>query len=223
MLRRTVGRVTTPRLQPLSPDRAKRVAWGLSATATAAWAAAVAVSGTWGRVLDNWESALTMLFGSFLAGSSPEGGGAVAFPVFTKVLDVPGAVARTFGLSIQAVGMTMAVAAIVLYRRPIERTALAVAVPTAIAGFGVGLMAFANTSTAFWPATFAAGWVKATFSIVLATTSILMMRRLRRHETSADQVPWQPAVAVRQHGCEAWLVECKVDVEVCWAGLSPGG
>ena len=40
---------------------------------------------------------------------------------------------------------------------------------------------------------------------------------------SAAATAWQPvAAAVRQHGCEAWLVDCKVDVEVCWAGLSPG-
>ncbi len=55
-----------------------------------------------------WPMAVTMCFGSFVAGSTPAGGGAVAFPVFTKLLEVPTPVARTFSLMIQSVGMTMA-------------------------------------------------------------------------------------------------------------------
>jgi uncharacterized protein len=171
-------------------DRARRLAWSLSGAATLVWVAAVALAGAWGRVADNWASALTMLFGSFLAGSSPEGGSAVAFPVFTKALHVPGEVARTFGLSIQAVGMTMAVIAILLYRRPLERTALTLAIPSAVVGFLFGLLAFAETDVVFWPARFSAGWVKATFSIVLATTSVLMVRRLRSEEEDTSAAPW---------------------------------
>lgn len=51
---------------------------------------------------------LTMIFGSFVAGASAEGGAAVAFPIFTKALQIPATEARTFGLMIQAVGMTVA-------------------------------------------------------------------------------------------------------------------
>lgn len=49
-----------------------------------------------------------MTLGSFVAGATAEGGAAVAFPVFTKVLHIPSGDARTFGLMIQSVGMTMA-------------------------------------------------------------------------------------------------------------------
>ena len=61
--------------------------YGIPATVTLVWLVAVLASGSFGRALDHWQSALTMVFGSFLAGSSPVGGGAVAFPVFTKLLD----------------------------------------------------------------------------------------------------------------------------------------
>lgn len=177
----------------MSPLAARRLAWGSSGLATVVWATAVAIGGWWGRVADYWESALTMLFGSFLAGSSPEGGGAVAFPVFTKALDVPGAVARTFGLSIQAVGMSMAVVAIVLYRRPLERTALRLAIPSAVVGFLAGLWWLGQPDEVFWPPAFSSGWVKATFSIVLATTSFLMVRRLRLgHHEALDVADWTP-------------------------------
>ncbi|MFM8770959.1 MAG: sulfite exporter TauE/SafE family protein, partial [Candidatus Kapaibacterium sp.] len=35
-----------------------------------------------------WPAALTMVFGSFIAGASAEGGGAIAFPVFTLLLKI---------------------------------------------------------------------------------------------------------------------------------------
>eukprot|EP00612_Vaucheria_litorea_P002754 CAMPEP_0171458898 /NCGR_PEP_ID=MMETSP0945-20130129/4394_1 /TAXON_ID=109269 /ORGANISM="Vaucheria litorea, Strain CCMP2940" /LENGTH=281 /DNA_ID=CAMNT_0011984801 /DNA_START=207 /DNA_END=1052 /DNA_ORIENTATION=- len=49
-----------------------------------------------------------MTLGSFVAGATAEGGAAVAFPVFTKVLSIKPGIARTFGLMIQSVGMSMA-------------------------------------------------------------------------------------------------------------------
>lgn len=57
-----------------------------------------------------------MLFGSFVAGSTPQGGAVVAFPVFTKVLQIPAADSRTFGFMIQSVGMMMAAVMIVVRR-----------------------------------------------------------------------------------------------------------
>lgn len=49
-----------------------------------------------------------MIFGSFIAGSSPEGSAAVAYPVFTLLLDIQPAVARNFAFAIQSIGMTAA-------------------------------------------------------------------------------------------------------------------
>jgi hypothetical protein len=40
------------------------------------------------NIVDNWPITLTMVFGSFIAGATAEGGGAVAFPVFTKALHI---------------------------------------------------------------------------------------------------------------------------------------
>ena len=65
-----------------------------------------------------WPMSLTMVLGSFVAGASAEGGAAVAFPVFTKALHIPATEARTFGLMIQAVGMTTA--SIVIITRGIK-------------------------------------------------------------------------------------------------------
>jgi len=55
-----------------------------------------------------WAAALTMLFGSFIAGSSPEGSAAISYPVFTLLLKIPPPVARNFSFAIQSIGMTAA-------------------------------------------------------------------------------------------------------------------
>ncbi len=165
------------------------------------------------RVLDNWRAALTMLFGSFLAGSSPEGGGAVAFPVFTKALNVPGPIARTFGLSIQAVGMTMASIAIIVFRREIHIRAVIVGSIAAIVGFGAAVAAFGSPSEPFWPSSIGAPWVKATFSVVLATTSILMVRHLRQHRHSG------PEAAIDHHVLVPWSRRVELSlIAVSFAG-----
>ena len=52
-----------------------------------------------------YELAITMIFGAFIAGSTSEGGGAVAFPVMTLLLHIIPEVSRDFSLMIQSVGM----------------------------------------------------------------------------------------------------------------------
>ena len=55
-----------------------------------------------------WATVITMIFGSFIAGASPEGSAAVAYPIFTLILKIEPAVARNFALAIQSIGMTSA-------------------------------------------------------------------------------------------------------------------
>ncbi|AFK02206.1 protein of unknown function DUF81 [Emticicia oligotrophica DSM 17448] len=56
----------------------------------------------------HWAAVLTMIFGSFIAGSSPEGSAAIAYPVFTLLLKISPSVARNFAFAIQSIGMTSA-------------------------------------------------------------------------------------------------------------------
>lgn len=51
---------------------------------------------------------ITMVFGSFVAGSSPEGSASIAYPMFTLYLGIAPDVARNFAFAIQSVGMTAA-------------------------------------------------------------------------------------------------------------------
>ncbi len=67
-----------------------------------------------------WPAALTMIFGSFIAGSSPEGSAAIAYPVFTLLLDIPPPIARNFAFAIQSIGMTSATLLILGLRIKVE-------------------------------------------------------------------------------------------------------
>lgn len=51
---------------------------------------------------------ITMIFGSFIAGSSPEGSAAIAYPIFTLYLHIAPPIARNFAFAIQSIGMTCA-------------------------------------------------------------------------------------------------------------------
>jgi uncharacterized protein len=59
-------------------------------------------------LLDHWHYPAIMVLGAFVAGLTPEGGGAVAFPVLSVFFDIEREMARDFSLMIQSVGMTSA-------------------------------------------------------------------------------------------------------------------
>jgi uncharacterized membrane protein YfcA len=71
-------------------------------------------------LLENWRITLTMAFGSFIAGATSEAGGAVAFPVFTKMLAIPAKHAKLFSLATQSIGMGSAFLTILLLRIQVE-------------------------------------------------------------------------------------------------------
>lgn len=102
----------------------------------AIWATWMTQTGNWGLFAERWHMTLTMIFGSFIAGSSPEGGGAIAYPVMTLGFRIPPDVARNFSLAIQSVGMTAATLWIIARRVRIETNYLWLA----LAGGSVGMI-----------------------------------------------------------------------------------
>lgn len=151
-----------------------RTALALSGAVTVVWALYVTASGQWDRVIDNWASGVTMIFGSFVAGSTPQGGGAVGFPVFTKALEVPTEVARSFSLSIQSVGMGVAALAVVINRRQVEWRAVGIGGTAALVGFFFTLFVLGRPDEPFWPSRIPGDYVKVTFTIVLAAMSFVV-------------------------------------------------
>ncbi len=80
--------------------------WFISALA--AWAILFATFDSMRFWLEHWYYAAMMVAGAFVAGFTPEGGGAVAFPVLNVFLHVDRVLARDFSMMIQSVGMTSA-------------------------------------------------------------------------------------------------------------------
>lgn len=88
------------------------------------WVVMLATSGAIDSVLAAWPAALTMVLGSFIGGASAEGGGAVAFPIFTLLLKIPPPLARNFSFAIQSFGMVSASMLILGRGIPIEARAV---------------------------------------------------------------------------------------------------
>lgn len=94
-----------------------------------------------GFLLQHWYYPAIMVVGAFVAGLTPEGGGAVAFPVLSVFLDIDRVLARDFSLMIQSVGMTSA-SIFILTRRGVDRRAyrpLLLLVPVCFVGFVLGM------------------------------------------------------------------------------------
>lgn len=83
---------------------------------------------------------ITMIFGSFVAGGTALGGGAVAFPVLTKVLGIIPVEAKLFSLAIQSFGMTAASLTIICKRIPFYPRIVFFALLGAIPGTLVSLI-----------------------------------------------------------------------------------
>ena len=92
----------------------------VAVTVWTVWLIVTAPSRALANLINNWEAAVTMIFGSMVAGGTSMGGGAIAFPVFTKVLHVPPNEAKVFSLAIQSIGMSAASLTIVAMKSKVE-------------------------------------------------------------------------------------------------------
>ena len=93
----------------------------------------------WHLFPDNWFMSVTMMLGSFIAGSTCMGGGAVAFPVMTLGFGMEAQLARDFSLMIQSVGMVSASLVIIILRITVEWRAIIYATIGGVLGVIVGI------------------------------------------------------------------------------------
>lgn len=154
-----------------------------------AWGAGMAMADAWGLYLTRWPMALTMVFGSFVAGSTPAGGGAVAYPVFTKLLAIPTSDAALFGLMIQAVGMNMAAIFILTRGIRVNLRVIRWTLLGAIPGVMLGL-AFIELPL---------NVPKLAFSSLLLVFAVTLYRShwKRRHRPESELVAWTRRDGVR--------------------------
>jgi uncharacterized membrane protein YfcA len=97
---------------------------GVAFLVWALWLLGMVLGSRWDLFATGWFMSVTMAFGSFIAGATSEGGGAVAFPVMTLLFGIAPSVARDFSLMIQSVGMTAATLTILYTGIQIEHRSL---------------------------------------------------------------------------------------------------
>jgi uncharacterized membrane protein YfcA len=90
----------------------------------------------------HWYYPAIMVVGAFVAGLTPEGGGAVAFPVLSVFFSIDRVLARDFSLMIQSIGMTSASIYILSRQGAVLRAYKPVLwfIPVAFAGFVIGML-----------------------------------------------------------------------------------
>lgn len=108
------------------------------------WLFTMSINELWYLFKNEWPISFTMVFGSFIAGASAEGGGAVAFPVFTLLFDMSPYTARNFSFAIQSIGMTSASLLILGKKIPIDKAAIKYCGISGIVGLIVGAFLIAD-------------------------------------------------------------------------------
>ncbi|MCB9328002.1 MAG: sulfite exporter TauE/SafE family protein [Lewinellaceae bacterium] len=102
------------------------------------WMGYMSYNNLWYLFSNFYGISITMIFGSFIAGISSEGGGAIAFPVLTLLFDVHPFDARNFSLLIQSIGMTGASLFIYSKRIPVLNQIIPLACSIGFVGYLLG-------------------------------------------------------------------------------------
>ncbi len=150
------------------------------------WSVLVVGFSHWADALAHWRMAMVMMLGSVVAGSTPMGGGTVAFPTLVLFFRQPANMGRDFAMAIQALGMTSAMIFILCRKTPIRFRMLA--------GSSIGA-AFGLLAGTFGIAPYLSGSiVKLLFSSVWVSFGILTLVK-NRELCSLTRVPLLPRTA----------------------------
>ncbi len=144
-----------------------RYSWYLAAFVWVCWAIGVYLFVDANVFATGWPIAPTMLVGSFIAGSTSAGGGAVAFPVMTLLFGVDPPIARDFSLMIQSVGMGAASIGIVLMSIRVEWKAIILSNLGGVLGILIGLQISASWPPAFTKMFFVSLWLAIALALYL--------------------------------------------------------
>lgn len=128
--------------------------------------------GLWDTVAAEWRIAVAMAVGSYVAGSTPMGGGTVGFPILVLLFDEPVSLGRNFSFLIQSVGMSSAAMLILCSRLPL-------AVRPLLWSMGVAALVIPISSRTLVPL-LADGLIKLVFAVIWAGFGIMTLVKLRQ-------------------------------------------
>ena len=146
-----------------------------------AWLATLAVGNHWLTAIHHWPIALAMAFGSYVAGSTPMGGGTVAFPILVLLFDQPATLGRDFSFAVQSIGMVSASIFILAVRQPLEATVLKWAMLGSAIGTPLGLLLIAPHAPGLL--------IKLLFAVVWASFGLMHLVRLREITSATGITP----------------------------------
>lgn len=134
-----------------------------------AWATLVVAGNHGVELREHWGIAVAMAFGSYVAGSTPMGGGTVGFPILVLLFDQPATLGRDFSFAVQSIGMTSASIFILCTRQKIEWALLRWALLGSLIGTPLGILFLAPLVSGTW--------IKVVFAVTWAGFGFLHLRR----------------------------------------------
>ena len=132
-------------------------------------------------VISHWPMAVSMAIGSYVAGSTPMGGGTVGFPVLVLMMDLPATLGRDFSFAIQAIGMTSASIYILCSRQELEWPMLRAALPGVLLGTPLGILFIAPLATDLF--------IKLLFAAMWCSFGLLHLRRINEITSYEGMTP----------------------------------
>ena len=136
----------------------------------AVWCWLVFAHGLWPQTRSHWPIALSMAFGSYVAGSTPMGGGTVGFPILVLLFKLPATLGRDFSFAVQSIGMTSASIFILARRQPLAWSMLKGALSGSALGTPFGILFLAPWIPELW--------IKLAFAVIWASFGALHLYRI---------------------------------------------
>ena len=124
----------------------------------------------WPEAKAHWPIALAMAMGSYVAGSTPMGGGTVGFPILVLLFGLPATLGRDFSFAVQSIGMTSASIFILARRQPLAWAMLKGSMVGALVGTPLGILYVAPLIPELW--------IKLVFAVVWASFGVLHLYRI---------------------------------------------
>lgn len=156
-------------IQP--PRKTCRWVWLLWVVAFyAVWSWLVFGHDRWEEVTSHWPIAMAMALGSYVAGSTPMGGGTVGFPVLVLFFELPASMGRDFSFAVQSIGMVSASIFILSRRQPLAWAMLKGAMLGSLIGTPIGILFLSPWIPDLW--------IKLTFAVAWASFGVLHLYRI---------------------------------------------
>lgn len=143
---------------------------------------------------DHWGIAVAMAAGSYVAGSTPMGGGTVGFPILVLLFHQSAQLGRDFSFAVQSIGMISASIFIISRRQRLEWTMLGGAIAGSLIGTPLGILYVAPLIPGLW--------IKIVFAVIWASFGVLHLYRTREFAAAEGLAPinrtfdWRAGMAV---------------------------